>query len=136
MLAAGDPVLIEQVIANILDNAAKYSEPGTAITIRGQEGLGTVVLTIADEGPGIPAADRDKVFDMFYRVRAGDGQKAGTGLGLAICRGILEAHGGSIKAQSAKADGSGTEIVVMLPASSADAAVACDGVPLREEERS
>ncbi|MCB8840517.1 sensor histidine kinase KdpD [Aurantimonas sp. VKM B-3413] len=114
-LADGDPVLLEQVVTNILDNAAKYSEPGTAITIAGRAGARTLVLSVTDEGPGIPAEDRDKIFDMFYRVRAGDGQKAGTGLGLAICQGILEAHGGSIRAQSASSGRTGTRIVVELP---------------------
>ena len=133
-LADGDPVLIEQVIANILDNAAKYSEPHTAITISGHGDKKTVVLTVADEGPGIPLADRDKVFDMFYRVRAGDGQKAGTGLGLAICRGILEAHRGSIAVEPARPDGTGTRIVIALPAAPTDAPdCARNG---REEEQS
>ncbi|MCW4115468.1 sensor histidine kinase KdpD [Aurantimonas sp. MSK8Z-1] len=111
----GDPVLLEQVFANILDNAAKYAEPGTRITVSGQAQGERIAVSVTDAGPGIPAEDRDKVFDMFYRVRAGDGQKAGTGLGLAICRGILEAHGGSIRAEPGKPDGSGTRIEVELP---------------------
>lgn len=123
-LADGDSVLIEQVIANILDNAGKYSEPGTAIGVSGEGSGASVVLSITDEGPGIPPGDRDKVFDMFYRVAEGDGQKAGTGLGLAICRGILEAHGGGIRAEAARPDGTGTRIVISLPAVAAEEAAA------------
>ena len=110
----GDPVLLEQVVANILDNAAKYAPPGTAIRIEAVASTAEVVLSIVDEGPGIPPADRGKVFDMFYRVRAGDGQRAGTGLGLAICKGIVEAHGGRIVV-SEGSNGRGTRISVALP---------------------
>jgi len=73
-------------------------------------------LTISDEGPGIPQPDRAHVFDMFFRVRAGDGQPGGTGLGLAIAKGIIDAHGGSIRAEAATKESAGTRIVVTLPA--------------------
>ena len=96
-----DPILIEQVIVNILDNAAKYAPAGTrrsgspqGLTARRAE------LTITDQGPGIPPDAREKVFDMFYRVQDGDRQRAGTGLGLAICRGLVEASGGTIRAEA------------------------------------
>lgn len=74
-----------------------------------------MVLTVADRGPGIPPEDRDRVFDMFYRVRAADSDNAGTGLGLAICRGVVDAHGGRIRADAAFADGIGTRIEIELP---------------------
>ena len=61
-------------------------------------------LAIADEGPGIPEQDRAHVFDMFFRVRGGDGQASGTGLGLAIAKGIVDAHGGTIRAEAARAE--------------------------------
>jgi two-component system sensor histidine kinase KdpD len=93
-----DPVLFEQVLFNLIDNAAKYAHPGTTITLRARRESGTVRIMVMDEGPGLPDADREKVFDKFYRVRAGDSQRAGTGLGLAIARGFMEAMGGAITA--------------------------------------
>jgi two-component system sensor histidine kinase KdpD len=93
-----DPILIEQVMVNVLDNAGKYSPPGETIQIRGFERDGRAVLQVSDRGPGIPERERELVFDMFYRVKAGDNRIAGTGLGLAICRGLMEAHGGTIVA--------------------------------------
>ncbi|MGQ2905731.1 MAG: DUF4118 domain-containing protein [Neoaquamicrobium sediminum] len=113
---AGDAVLLEQVVTNILDNAAKYAPAGTQVTLSAKAIGGEVTLTISDEGHGIPELDRAHVFDMFFRVRAGDGQPGGTGLGLAIAKGIVDAHGGSIHAEAATNDGAGTRIVVTLPA--------------------
>jgi two-component system sensor histidine kinase KdpD len=95
-----DPILIEQVMVNVLDNAGKYSPPGETIQIRGFEREGRAVIQVVDRGPGIPERERELVFDMFYRVKAGDNRIAGTGLGLAICRGLMEAHGGTIVALS------------------------------------
>jgi two-component system sensor histidine kinase KdpD len=112
---SGDAVLLEQVVTNILDNAAKYAPEGSRVIVSGSEKNGVLELAIADQGPGIPEADRKQVFDMFFRVRAGDGQPGGTGLGLAIARGIVDAHGGSIRAEDAMPDGSGTRIVLALP---------------------
>jgi two-component system sensor histidine kinase KdpD len=74
-----DPVLFEQVLFNLVDNAAKYAHPGTPITLRARRESGTVRIMVMDEGPGLPDEDREKVFDKFYRVRAGDSQRAGTG---------------------------------------------------------
>lgn len=110
-----DPVLFEQVLVNVLDNAAKHAGDDGPIDVEARSQGGSVVLTVTDRGPGIPADERDRVFDMFYRVRAADGERAGTGLGLAICRGIVEAHGGRIRADAAEADGSGTRIEIELP---------------------
>jgi two-component system sensor histidine kinase KdpD len=93
-----DPILIEQVVVNVLDNAAKYSPSGETIQIRGFELDGKVVVQVVDHGPGIPERERELIFDMFYRVKAGDNRIAGTGLGLAICRGLMQAHGGTIVA--------------------------------------
>jgi two-component system, OmpR family, sensor histidine kinase KdpD len=109
-----DPVLIEQVLVNILDNAAKYSPVGGRIEIAAARDGGRVEVTVSDEGPGIPPEARDTVFDVFYRVRAGDRQPAGTGLGLSICRGLIEAHGGEIEARPDPA-GRGTTIAFWLP---------------------
>ena len=112
---SGDAVLLEQVVTNILDNAAKYAPAGSAVTLSAEASGGGVVLAISDEGPGIPETDRAHVFDMFFRVRAGDSQPGGTGLGLAIAKGIIDAHGGSIRVESAQKDGSGTRVVMTLP---------------------
>ena len=112
----GDPVLLEQALVNVLDNAAKYAPAGTDITIAAEKRNGAIVLAVIDQGPGIPAADRERIFDMFYRVRAGDGQSKGTGLGLAIARGILEAHGGTIRALAGPGK-LGTRIEIELPLS-------------------
>ncbi|MBY5359563.1 sensor histidine kinase KdpD [Rhizobium leguminosarum] len=93
-----DPVLFEQVIFNLLDNAAKYAPEASVIHIEGWADADNVVVQISDEGPGIPPADLNRVFDTFYRVRKGDQVRAGTGLGLSICRGFIEAMGGTITA--------------------------------------
>ncbi len=93
-----DPVLFEQVIFNLLDNAAKYAPEGSVIHIEGWADADNVVIQVSDEGPGIPPADLTRVFDTFYRVRKGDQVRAGTGLGLSICRGFIEAMGGTITA--------------------------------------
>jgi two-component system sensor histidine kinase KdpD len=110
-----DPLLIEQVLMNLLDNAAKYAPDGTRITISARTSGAQMEIAVADEGPGIPEASRTRVFDMFYRVTEGDVQRAGTGLGLAIARGIVEAHGGTIHATPSQMDGTGTRIVMTLP---------------------
>jgi two-component system sensor histidine kinase KdpD len=109
-----DPVLIEQVLVNILDNAAKYSPAGGPIEIAAVLDGEQVTVRVSDEGPGIPAEARDAVFDVFYRVRAGDKQPAGTGLGLSICRGLIEAHGGRIEALPGPS-GRGTTIAFWVP---------------------
>jgi two-component system sensor histidine kinase KdpD len=93
-----DVVLFEQVLVNLLDNAAKYSPPGARIVISANGNERKVELTVSDEGPGIPSGDLERVFEMFHRVNKGDRQRAGTGLGLSICRGFVEVLGGKIQA--------------------------------------
>ncbi|THF56492.1 sensor histidine kinase [Ollibium composti] len=110
-----DPVLFEQVLFNLLDNAAKYAPAGTIISMEGRRAGNLVSLRILDEGPGIPQADLEHVFDKFYRVRKADSQRAGTGLGLAICRGFVEAMGGTIEAGN-RADRPGAVFTITLPA--------------------
>ena len=112
----GDPVLLEQAFVNVLDNAAKYAPTGSVIAISAVRQDNKIVFAVEDEGPGIPHADRERVFDLFYRVRMGDGQGKGTGLGLAISRGILDAHGGMIRALSGPKN-VGTKIEIVLPLS-------------------
>ncbi len=89
-----DAVLFEQVLFNLLDNAAKYAPAETTISIRSQRDRDQVILQVIDEGEGIPPAELDSVFDKFYRAQKGDHVRPGTGLGLAISRGFVEAmHG-------------------------------------------
>ncbi len=109
-----DAVLFEQVLFNLLDNAAKYSAEGTTIRIRSWRDRNAVCLQILDEGEGIPPADLEHIFDKFYRVEKGDQVRAGTGLGLAISRGFIEAMHGSITAAN-RTDRSGAVFVIMLP---------------------
>ncbi len=116
-----DPALLEQIFVNILDNAVKYAPEGSRIAVTGQRSLGHVVISIADEGVGIAAADLPHVFDSFFRATRGDRVAPGTGLGLAIAKAFSEAMGGSIRAQSPRldlpADGApGTVISVEIPA--------------------
>src|SRR5262249_3788180 len=93
-----DEVLLEQVLLNLLDHAAKYAPAGSLVTIKARRSDGQVVVQVLDEGPGIPAAELERVFDKFYRVGGPDRRRAGTGLGLAICRGFVEAMHGTITA--------------------------------------
>ncbi|APG94570.1 sensor histidine kinase [Sinorhizobium americanum] len=109
-----DPVLFEQVLFNLLDNAAKYAPPGSTIRIRAWADESAVILQVLDEGPGIPSGDLERVFDSFYRVSKGDHVRAGTGLGLSICRGFVEAMGGTISAGN-RTDRSGAVLTVTMP---------------------
>ncbi|MCP3411027.1 sensor histidine kinase KdpD [Bradyrhizobium sp. CCGB01] len=109
-----DAVLFEQVLFNLLDNAAKYSPPDTTIAIRSQRERDHVVLQIADEGGGIPPDELESVFDKFYRVQKGDHVRPGTGLGLAISRGFVEAMRGTISAAN-RGDRSGAVLTIRLP---------------------
>ena len=111
-------MLVEQVLVNLLDNATKYSAPGTEITVRARQTAGGIDVEVADEGIGVPPADLEHIFDKFYRVRQQDRQSAGTGLGLSICRGIVEAHGGQMVARPNPA-GRGTVFTVTFPAQQA-----------------
>jgi two-component system sensor histidine kinase KdpD len=109
-----DFVLMEQVLFNLLDNAAKYSPPDTAIQVRAFREAAAVKIEIIDEGVGVPAADLERIFDKFYRVQAADRHVAGTGMGLSICRGIVEAHGGGIVAGIPAAE-KGLAVTLRLP---------------------
>ena len=109
-----DPVLFEQALFNLLDNAAKYAPAGSTIRVQGWTDNGSVILQIMDEGPGIPAYDLERVFDTFYRVRKGDQVRAGTGLGLSICRGFVESMGGTISAAN-RTDRPGAAFTTRMP---------------------
>ncbi len=109
-----DVVLFEQVLFNLLDNAAKYAPAGTMVTVRAWHEAGELHIDVIDEGAGLPADAAELVFDKFYRVHAADRQRPGTGLGLAICRGFVEAMGGRILARN-RADRPGAVFAITLP---------------------
>src|ERR1700685_155739 len=109
-----DAVLFEQVLFNLLDNAAKYAPPNTTISIRTLRNRDSVSLQIIDEGEGIPPGELESVFDKFYRAQKGDHVRPGTGLGLAISRGFVEAMHGTISATN-RADRSGAMLTIRLP---------------------
>ena len=103
-LAHLDAVLIEQVLANLLENAAKYTPPGTNINVAAEFSRGELAITVTDDGPGLPPGEETKIFDKFHRV-APEIAPGGAGLGLAICKAIVEAHGGTIYAENIPAGG-------------------------------
>ncbi len=107
-----DFVPIVQVLVNLLDNALKYSPPDQPIDVLVRTQRGQVEIAVADRGPGIPADDLERIFDRFYRLQH-PGSLGGTGLGLSICRGIVEAHGGAIRAQNRP--GGGARFTLTLP---------------------
>jgi two-component system sensor histidine kinase KdpD len=113
-----DFVLMEQVLVNLLDNAAKYSPPRSRIGIGARKESDLMVIEIMDEGSGIPEDALERIFDKFFRVKAADRQRAGTGLGLAICRGFVEAMGGTILARN-RTDRPGAVFRIALPLSAA-----------------
>ncbi len=112
-LVMADGLLVEQALVNALDNAAKYAPPGSTITLRARTFGGKVELTVADEGPGIPAEALPHIFDKFYRAKASDRRVAGTGLGLAVAKGFVEAFGGTFQAANRPTDLSGRNGAIM-----------------------
>ena len=108
-----DPVLVRQVLANLLDNAFRYSPPGSPVTVYARRLAGQKVeVSVADEGPGVPAEDRARIFQMFNRREAG----GRGGLGLAIAQAFVEAHGERIWAEAPpKRDAQGARFVFTLP---------------------
>ena len=109
-----DAVLFEQVLFNVLDNAAKYAPPKTTIRIQCWPEQDSIKLQVLDEGDGVPPEELEKIFDKFYRARKGDQVRAGTGLGLAISRGFVEAFGGTISAAN-RTDRTGAIFTISLP---------------------
>jgi two-component system sensor histidine kinase KdpD len=111
-----DPVLFEQVLFNLLDNAAKYAPAGSTIKVASWHDGDSVRIDVADEGRGIALGDNEKIFDKFYRAEKADRVQAGTGLGLAIARGFVEAMKGTIRAAN-RADRPGAVFSITLPVS-------------------
>jgi two-component system sensor histidine kinase KdpD len=110
-----DLFFMEHALANVLDNAAKFSPPGSAISVAARSEGREVVLEVSDAGRGIPAEDLERVFEPFYRGKPREGgAAAGSGLGLAICRAFVAANGGTVAAQSA-GPGRGAKLQIRLP---------------------
>ena len=115
-----DQALLEQALVNILENAVAYSPDGTTIELAAYEDRGSVVISIEDEGQGIPTAELERVFDKFRRMEEPSDRTKGAGLGLAIAKGFVEAMNGRIAAASPIHDGPngekhGTRILISLP---------------------
>jgi len=121
----GDEERLTQVISNLMSNAVKYSPSGTPITIVGRVEPSRVVITVSDQGPGISPEDLPHVFDRFYRALDAARRTKGTGLGLYLARAVVEAHGGTIWADSHL--GEGTSVSFALPRLEAPAPA--QGVP-------
>jgi two-component system, OmpR family, sensor histidine kinase KdpD len=117
-----DPVQIDQVLSNLLENAARFSPPGGEILLSAAPWRRSVRIRVADQGPGIPADERDRVFEPFFRRDAGEA-RMGSGLGLAIARAVVLAHGGRIWIEGAPSGG--TAVVFELPVA--------DAQPVRQE---
>jgi len=114
---SGDPTRLEQVITNLLNNSAKYTDPGGHITLRLSRDNDQVVLSVRDDGIGITAEMLPKIFDLFVQAeRRIDRSQGGVGIGLTLVRRLVELHGGSIEARSS-GPGCGSEFIVRLPAS-------------------
>ncbi len=107
-----DFALMTRVLVNVIDNALKYSPPGSPIEVEAKLPAGQLEIEVSDRGLGIPAEDLGRVFDKFYRVQH-PGRVAGSGLGLSICKGIVEAHGGFVAAENRP--GGGTTITIAIP---------------------
>lgn len=110
-LVRADPVQLERVFTNLIENAVKFSPAGAPVRVRGGTGAGRVTVRVIDRGRGVPSSQRAQVFEPFFRGRGQTG--AGSGLGLAICRGFVQANGGRITLQSGA--GEETAFAVSLP---------------------
>lgn len=110
---AVDAGLIRRALKQLLENACKYSPPDSLIEIEGRIDNGQAIISVLDRGSGISPDELDRVFEKFYRGRKNRARTEGTGMGLAIAKGIIEAHGGKIRAQNRP--GGGTAIIFTLP---------------------
>lgn len=109
-----DPVLIDQVLVNLIENVLRYTPAGSPLDVRVHPSEREVTVEIADRGPGIAAEEREKVFEKFFRGQHAKQKDGGSGLGLTICRAIVRAHGGRIGVRARP--GGGTAVAFVLPA--------------------
>jgi two-component system sensor histidine kinase KdpD len=112
-----DIVLLTQALVNLLDNAVKYSPDGTEINIAARKETDGIIIAISDQGPGVPAGEEERIFDKFHRLQVPE-RRGGAGLGLSIVKGIVEAHGGRVRATNLH--GRGLLVEVLLPLQEAD----------------
>jgi two-component system sensor histidine kinase TctE len=117
---AGDPVLLGELLENLLDNALRYTPRGGSVTVRCGSELGHPYLEVEDTGPGIPEAARGRVFERFYRIQGTPGD--GAGLGLAIVKEVAQRHRAGLQIESPDGSGRGTRIVIRFPASAVEIA--------------
>jgi two-component system sensor histidine kinase KdpD len=100
-----DYLYIDQVVTNLLENVTRYTPAGSPIDVSAEVKNKQMLISVADRGPGIPAGERERIFDKFYRVLTSQRDTRGSGLGLAVCRGLVEAHGGRIWVESREGGG-------------------------------
>jgi two-component system sensor histidine kinase SenX3 len=118
LVVAGDRSQLVSAVANLLDNAVKYSEPGEPVEVDATVGDGSICISVRDHGIGIPSRDLERIFERFYRVdRARSRATGGTGLGLSIVRHVAQAHGGDVTVESTEGEGSTFRLRVPLPSS-------------------
>jgi signal transduction histidine kinase len=108
----GDPTLLRRMVRNLLDNAQRHAGGASRVEVR-RTGSGTIALTVEDRGPGVPAADRERIFEAFHRGATASSEARGTGLGLSIVRQVARAHGGDVHCEPAGEQGA--RFVVVLP---------------------
>jgi two-component system, OmpR family, sensor histidine kinase KdpD len=109
-----DADALDRVLKNLISNALKYSPAGTCVRVRARPERGAVAVDVEDEGPGVAAADLDRIFEPYYRAPSTARLERGTGLGLAVVKSLVEAHGGTIRAEPAA--GHGTRMTFVIPA--------------------
>jgi two-component system sensor histidine kinase KdpD len=117
-LVSMDPVLVDQVLVNLIENVLRYTPAGSPLTIRVRRREREVAVEVADRGPGIDGEEQEKVFEKFYRGRHARKKDGGSGLGLTICRAVARAHGGRIAIRSRM--GGGASVEFALPAGADD----------------
>jgi K+-sensing histidine kinase KdpD len=127
-LAFFDPVLLEQVVINLVENAVRYAGAASPIEVSARSEGETIVVEVADRGPGVPPGDEERVFEKLYRVAGAGSQDGGVGLGLTICRAIVVAHNGKICLRNRP--GGGAAVSFSLPVSPAARALStpADGI--------
>ena len=121
IVAWADPVRVQQVLGNLIENAIKYGRPEGHVTVGARVlDAGCVELSVRDDGPGIPLEAQPRIFERFYRVdKARSREQGGTGLGLAIVKNVVQAHGGDVRVESAP--GQGTEFFITFRAAGSEA---------------
>ena len=110
----GDADALDRVLKNLISNALKYSPAGSCVRVRARHARGVVAVDVEDEGPGLAAEDLVRIFEPYYRAPSTAQLERGTGLGLAVVKSLVEAHGGTIRAE--RAAGHGTRMTFVIPA--------------------